>query len=217
MVEKAKGGRIEDVYFNHGRSVAAKTTTPAVARTTAVSKGQQRSKAAREKSSGELVVWAASGTPRLAYDVLTTGTLADQTPSRLHTIVDATSGAVITSYDEVVTGTGNSQYSGQVTLNTTLSGSTCRLRDTLGNYTTDLNGGTSGTGTQFTDADNVWGNGSTTSRQTAGVDAQYGRRRRTPTTARCSAGPESGTPGWGRAAGCTTATPTTTPSGTAPR
>jgi len=177
VVEKAKGGRIEDVTFNNGKSVAAATTTPAVARTTAVSTGQQRSRAAREKSTGELVVWAASGRPRLAYDVLTTGTLADQTPSRLHTIVDARSGAVITSYDEVVKGTGNSQYSGTVTLNTTLSGSTWQLRDTLGNYTTDLNGATSGTGTQFTDADNIWGNGGVTSRQTAGVDAQYGAEK----------------------------------------
>jgi Zn-dependent metalloprotease len=177
VVEKAKGGRIEDVQFNNGRSVAAATTTPAVARTAAVSTGQQRSRASRETSRGELVVWAATGTPRLAYDVLTTGTLADQTPSRLHTIVDATTGAVITSFDEVVKGTGNSQYSGTVTLNTTLSGSTWQLRDTIGNYTTDLNGATSGTGTQFTDADNVWGNGSTTSRQTAGVDAQYGAEK----------------------------------------
>ncbi|HET7820720.1 MAG TPA: M4 family metallopeptidase [Ornithinibacter sp.] len=177
VVEKEKGGRIEDVRFNNGKSVAASTTTPSVTKTTAVSKGQQRSKASGEKSVGELVVWASSGSPRLAYDVLTTGTLADQTPSRLHTIVDAESGAVITSYDEVVKGTGNSQYSGTVTLNTTLSGSTWQLRDTLGNYTTDLNGATSGTGTQFTDADNTWGNGSTTSRQTAGVDAQYGAEK----------------------------------------
>ena len=177
VVEKERGGRIEDVRFNNGRSVAAATTTPSVTRTTAVSTGQQRSTASGEKSTGELVVWAASGSPRLAYDVLTTGTLADQTPSRLHTIVDAESGAVITSYDEVVKGTGNSQYSGTVTLNTTLSGSTWQLRDTRGNHTTDLNGATSGTGTQFTDADNTWGNGSTTSRQTAGVDAQYGAEK----------------------------------------
>ena len=177
VVEKEKGGRIEDVHFNNGKSVAADTTTPTVTKSTAMSKGQQRSKAAGEQSTGELVVWASTGSPRLAYDVLTTGTSADQTPSRLHTIVDAESGAVITSYDEVVTGTGNSQYSGSVTLNTTLSGSTWQLRDTLGNYTTDLNGATSGTGAQFTDADNTWGNGSTTSRQTAGVDAQYGAEK----------------------------------------
>ena len=34
---------------------------------------------------------------RLAYDVVTEGVKADQTPSRLHTIVDAKSGAVLTS------------------------------------------------------------------------------------------------------------------------
>ncbi|WP_377644290.1 M4 family metallopeptidase [Oryzobacter terrae] len=178
VVEKSKGGDVETVRYNANRKdVAARTTTPGVAKQDAVATGEKRSSARGEKSEGELVVWAGSGTPRLAYDVLTTGTLADQTPSRLHTLVDADTGEVITSYDEVVKGTGNSQYSGQVTINTIQSGSTWQLRDSLGNYTTDLNGATSGTGTQFTDADNIWGNGSTTSRQTAGVDAQYGAEK----------------------------------------
>ncbi|WP_310530274.1 M4 family metallopeptidase, partial [Nocardioides sp.] len=92
-------------------------------------------------------------------------------------IVDADTGEVITSFDEVVKGTGNSQYSGSVTLGSTQSGTNWLLKDTIGNYTTDLNGATSGTGTQFTDADNIWGNGSSTSRQTAGVDAQYGAEK----------------------------------------
>ena len=34
--------------------------------------------------------------PRLAYEVVTTGVKADQTPSRLHTIVDADTGATLT-------------------------------------------------------------------------------------------------------------------------
>jgi Zn-dependent metalloprotease len=177
VVEKEKGGRIEDVRFNNRKDVAVASTEPTVARSTAVAKGQQQSAATGKRSTGELVVWAGSGSPRLAYDVLTTGTRADQTPSRLHTLVDARSGEVITSYDEVVNGTGNSQYSGTVTLTTTLSGSTWLLKDSIGNYTTDLGGATSGTGTQFTDADNTWGNGTTSSRQTAGVDAQYGAEK----------------------------------------
>ncbi|WP_392544660.1 M4 family metallopeptidase [Oryzobacter telluris] len=178
VVEKSKSGDVEQVRYNADRKdVSAKTTSPGVAKQEAVATGEKRSNAKGEKSEGELVVWAGTGTPRLAYDVLTTGTLADQTPSRLHTIVDADTGEVITSFDEVVKGTGNSQYSGSVTLNSTQSGSTWLLKDTLGNYTTDLNGATSGTGTQFTDADNIWGNGSTTSRQTAGVDAQYGAEK----------------------------------------
>ena len=53
---------------------------------------------------------------------LTVGTKADQTPSRLHTVVDASTGATLDSWDEVVEGTGNSMYSGTVTLGTTLVG-----------------------------------------------------------------------------------------------
>ena len=178
VVEKSKSGDVEKVRYNANRKdVAAKDTSARVAKADAVATGEKKSSARGEKSQGELVVWAGSGTPRLAYDVLTTGTLGDQTPSRLHTIVDADTGEVITTFDEVVKGTGNSQYSGSVTLNTIQSGGTWQLRDSLGNYTTDLNGGTSGTGTQFTDADNIWGNGSTSSRQTAGVDAQYGAEK----------------------------------------
>ncbi|GGL30013.1 M4 family metallopeptidase [Phycicoccus endophyticus] len=177
VLEKSPAGALRQVRFNAGhRGVGAATTTPKVARSAAESAAQQRSKATAEKSRGELVVWAGSGTPRLAYDVVTTGVKADQTPSRLHTIVDAGSGAVVTSWDEIVTGTGNSMYSGTVTLHTVQSGSTWQLKDSHGNYTTDLNGSTSSTasGTLFTDADNVWGTGSASSRQTAGVDAQYG-------------------------------------------
>jgi Zn-dependent metalloprotease len=180
VVEKSKAGSVEGVRYNANRkSVAARTTKAKVARTTAVAKGTERSKAAGEKSQGELVVWAGSGTPRLAYDVVTTGVKADQTPSRLHTVVDADSGAVISSWDEIVNGTGSSMYSGTVTLNTVQSGSTWQLKDSIGNYTTDLNGSTSSTaaGTLFTDADDVWGTGAPSNRQTAGVDAQYGAEK----------------------------------------
>jgi hypothetical protein len=109
--------------------------------------------------------------------VVTEGVKDDQTPSRLHSIVDARSGAVIASWDEVKNGTGNSMYSGSVTLNSIQSGSSWLLKDSVGTYTTDLGGATSGSGTQFTDADNIWGSGSSSSRQTAAVDAQYGAER----------------------------------------
>ncbi|MBM6402022.1 M4 family metallopeptidase [Phycicoccus sonneratiae] len=180
VVEKSKAGAVESVRYNANRKdVSAPSTTPKVAKSSAVAAGAERSRATGEKSQGELVVWAGSGSPRLAYDVVTTGVKADQTPSRLHTVVDASSGAVISSWDEIVNGTGNSMYSGTVTLNTTQSGSTWQLKDSIGNYTTDLNGSTSSTaaGTLFTDADNVWGTGAASSRQTAGVDAQYGAEK----------------------------------------
>ena len=52
--------------------------------------------------------------------------------------------------------------------------SRCRTTTRGGGYTTDLGGRQSGSGTIFSDADNTWGNGATSDRATAGVDAHYG-------------------------------------------
>ena len=166
-------GAVTDVHYNRAKDIA-------VARRSAdVSAGAARATAAaatgqRGQSATELVVYAVEGTPRLAWEVRTDGIQADQTPSRRATYVDASTGELIESIEQIVTGTGNSQYSGTVTLATISSGGVFQLKDAHGNYATDLNGATSGTGTLFTDADDVWGNGSTSNRQTAGVDAEYG-------------------------------------------
>ena len=177
VLDKTSSGALRTVRWNATGKVAVSSTTPTVSESAAEASGSRRAGYAARTNNGDLVVWAGSGSPRLAWDVLTEGFRADQTPSRLHTVVDARTGAVITSWDEIENGSGNSMYSGTVTLNTTLSGSSYLLKDSVGNYTTDLNGATSGTGTQFTDADDVWGNGSTSSRQTAAVDAEYGAEK----------------------------------------
>jgi hypothetical protein len=70
-------------------------------------------------SKGEMVVYAGGATPQLAYDVLTQGVKADQTPSRLHTIVDANTGATLSTWDEIETGTGHGIFVGAVPLGTT--------------------------------------------------------------------------------------------------
>ncbi|XAN46173.1 M4 family metallopeptidase [Micromonospora oryzae] len=126
----------------------------------------------------ELFVDASSGTGRLAWETVVTGWAPDgQTPSKLHVISDALTGARIGSFDEVesVVGTGNSIYAGPVSIDTTLSGSTYNMIDpTRGNgRTCDMNNGTS-TCTTFTDADNVWGTGAASNRQSAAVDAHFG-------------------------------------------
>lgn len=179
VLEKSKSGAKRDVHFNASGKAAVASTSPKKSSADASSvatKEARRSAPARAKDS-ELVVWAGGTTPQLAWEVVTEGIKADQTPSRLHTLVDADSGAILQTWDEVKEGSGSSMYSGTVSLNTTQSGSSWLLKDSLGNYTTDLNGSTSGNGTQFTDADNAWGNGSSTSRQTAAVDAQYGAEK----------------------------------------
>ncbi|MGK5518411.1 M4 family metallopeptidase [Micromonospora sp. URMC 107] len=146
-------------------------------------------KAARAQFSGtltavgapELFVDASSGKGRLAWETVVTGWHPDgQTPSKFHVVTDAVTGRTIGSYDEIeaVAGTGNSVYSGTVTVDTTLSGSTYQMIDPLrGNGSTcDMNNGTS-TCTTFTDADNTWGTGATSNRQSAAVDAHYGAAR----------------------------------------
>ncbi|WP_327309199.1 M4 family metallopeptidase [Streptomyces sp. NBC_01298] len=123
------------------------------------------------------VVWAATGKPVFAYESVLTGTRTDGTPSERHVITDAASGAELYSYEAIETGTGASEYSGGVTLGTTLSGSSYSLTDAArgGHKTYDLNGATStATGTLFTDADDKWGDGTPSNRQTAAVDAHYG-------------------------------------------
>ncbi len=126
---------------------------------------------------GELVVYAGGATPRLAYEDVVSSVKADQTPSVLHTVRDANSGRVLTSWDEVKNGTGTGIFVGPVSIGTTLTSGVYQLRDSRGNYTTDLKNRTSGTGTTFTDADDNWGNGSTSDRASAGVDAHYGAEK----------------------------------------
>ena len=114
-----------------------------------------------------------------------------QTPSRLHVITDASTGAVIGSFDEIetVAGTGNSIYSGTVTIDTTLSGSTYQMIDpSHGNgRTCDMNNGTS-TCTTFTDADNVWGTGRQLQPAVRRASTRTSARRRRSTTSRtCTA------------------------------
>ncbi|MGC5004656.1 M4 family metallopeptidase [Streptomyces sp. DT203] len=131
---------------------------------------------AAAKSGARKVIWAVTGKPALAYENVVTGTQADGTPSERHVITDAASGKELYSYEAIDTGSGTSQYSGTVALGTSASGSGYNLTDAGrgGHNTYDLNGGTSGTGTLFTDADDIWGNGLATNRQTAAVDAHYG-------------------------------------------
>ena len=141
------------------------------------------------QSDPALVVDAATGSPRLAWEVLTGGTQEDGTPSRLATYVDARTGKVLRTEQQIQTadGSGQSLYSGTVPLRTTAISGGFQLKDaTRGNtYTTDMNNKTDSfacqvfgsgcsKGTTFTDADNLWGNGSGSNRQSAGVDAQYG-------------------------------------------
>ena len=178
VVHSTKGGG----YRSVSATLAAPprlAITPALSATLAADAAVTASPATnRTPSAPKLVVFARSGAPRLAYTVLVTGTQRDGTPSERTVVLDATTGRVLDSAEgiETATGSGKGFFNGTVTLETTPISGGYSLKDpSRGNqYTIDMKNRTSGGGTLFTDADNLWGDGSLANRQTTAVDAQYG-------------------------------------------
>ncbi|MFG2603145.1 M4 family metallopeptidase [Streptomyces sp. NPDC048514] len=184
IVHTAKSGRTEGVT-KANKAVLKASLKPQVsaakAEKQAVSAARTLGSAKTTADGARKVIWAGSGKPVLAYETVVGGLQDDGTPNQLHVVTDAATGKKLFEYQgiENATGTGKSLYSGTVGLNTNLSGSTFQLYDTSrgGHKTYNLARGTSGTGTLFTDADNVWGTGAASSSptdQTAAADATYG-------------------------------------------
>jgi zinc metalloprotease ZmpA len=151
------------------------STTPSVS---AASASAAAAKATHETVQGApaLVVETRTGTPRLAWQVQTSGRQADGTPSLKAVTVDASNATVLLAAEQVATllapadaakaqrsgghktpggtavtpkvaGDGRSLYSGTVPLQTTQSGSTYQLKDpTRGNTYTVNLNGGSGSG-----------------------------------------------------------------------
>lgn len=101
--------------------------------------------------------------------------------------VEANNGSVVWHYDnlqhQISTGWGYSLYSGTVSFRTYRLYTAYYLQDNTKcvscpyqpSWTSDMRNATgTGNGNYFIDADNVWGNGSTSNPQTAGVDAHFG-------------------------------------------
>ncbi|MEU6292798.1 M4 family metallopeptidase [Streptomyces sp. NPDC046988] len=184
VVHRSESGAAEGVTRATKAAVKVATVTPKV---DAAKAERQALSAAEDAGSSKTaadsaprkVIWAATGKPVLAYETVVGGLQDDGTPNELHVITDAATGAKLYEYQGIETGSGKSLYSGEVTLGTTKSGSSYQLYDTGrgGHKTYNLNRGTSGTGTLFTDADDAWGTGTASADakdQTAAVDAAYG-------------------------------------------
>ncbi|MGW5846579.1 M4 family metallopeptidase [Streptomyces sp. NPDC055254] len=153
------------------------SVTPAAAESQAVAAaGAEGSKELKASKNARKVIWAADGVPVLAFETVVGGLQHDGTPNELHVVTNAKTGAKITEWQAVETGTGNTMYSGQVTLGTSQSGSNWTLTDAArgAHKTYNLNRGTSGTGTLFSGPDDTWGNGLPANLETAGADAHYG-------------------------------------------
>ncbi|SEE54468.1 M4 family metallopeptidase [Streptomyces sp. Ag109_O5-10] len=182
IVDTAKSGATERVVKANNATLKVADFTPAKsaasAEKTALATAKTLGSTKSAADGARKVIWAGSGTPVLAYETVVGGFQDDGTPNQLHVITDAATGKKLFEYQgiENVTGTGNTQYSGTVSLSTTQSGSTYTLTDgdRGGHKTYNLNHGTSGTGTLFSQSSNTWGNGTTSNAATAGADAHYG-------------------------------------------
>ncbi|MGQ4437333.1 M4 family metallopeptidase [Streptomyces sp. SAS_260] len=185
VVHTAPSGRTEGVTKAHQAAIKVATVTPKISTAKAEKQALTAAKAAgSDKTAADgarKVIWAGGATPVLAYETVVGGLQDDGTPNQLHVITDAATGKKLFEYQgiENATGTGKTLYSGTVSLDTTLSGTTYSLTDATrgGHKTYNLKHGTSGTGTLFTQTTNTWGTGtasSSTTDVTAAADAAYG-------------------------------------------
>ncbi|SFG88905.1 M4 family metallopeptidase [Streptomyces mirabilis] len=185
VVHESKAGKTEGVTKAVQTAIKVASLKPQVTTAKAEKQALTAAKAAgSEKTTADRaprkVIWAATGKPTLAYETVIGGLQDDGTPNELHVITDAATGKKLYEYQGIETGTGKTLYSGTVSLNTTLSGSTYQLTDgTRGGHKTYNKSHTtsSSAGTLFTDADDTWGTGaasSSTTDQTAAADAAYG-------------------------------------------
>ncbi|MFK0237405.1 M4 family metallopeptidase [Streptomyces vinaceus] len=169
-VSKASNAQLQGV------STEAPADAPAAATAKALDAAKAAGSKADKADSARKIVWMANGVPTLAYETVVGGLQDDGTPNQLHVITDAKTGATLHQWQGIETGVGNTHYSGQVTLGTSQSGSTFTMNDAArgGHKTYNLNHGTSGTGSLFTQSTDTWGNGANSNAATAGADAAYG-------------------------------------------
>ncbi|MGW2997755.1 M4 family metallopeptidase, partial [Streptomyces sp. NPDC001193] len=170
-VSKASEAKLQGV------STSAPADAPAAASAKALDAAKAAgSKADKADAAPRKIVWMANGVPTLAYETVIGGLQDDGTPNQLHVVTDAKTGAKLHQWQGIETGVGNTHYSGQVTLGTSKSGANFTLNDAGrgGHKTYNLNHGTSGTGSLFSQSTDTWGNGANSNAATAGADAAYG-------------------------------------------
>lgn len=203
LVVHTKNGAFAGANLTIARPISVGTTPTITADTAIVNAGATFGTGFNGIPSAKLAVYTHRTTQALVYDVLYTGTKKDGTPTRMHYVVDATNGKILSSWDSIETGVtpgggtspgtgippmgrnivpsvgiGHSLFAGDVTLYTGLNTMThlYELRDPTrgGTYITDLANQFRGNGTLVVDGDDKFGNGLTTDRVSTAVDAAYG-------------------------------------------
>ncbi|MGO4599986.1 M4 family metallopeptidase [Terrabacter sp. 2RAF25] len=161
-------------------AVRVASTTPIVAGAAAAQTAARTADFTVNTSMPTLAVYAINGPARLVWKTQVDGLGAHHEPAGKVVFVDARSGDVVDGWatEQTDTGSGQSLYLGTVPVEATLSGGSFQLIDGTrgGARTEDANNAatTTTSGTLYTDADNAWGTGSNSNRQTAAVDAAFG-------------------------------------------
>ncbi|MER6029507.1 M4 family metallopeptidase [Streptomyces sp. NPDC001851] len=181
VVHTAESGRTEGVTRATTQKLKLASLKPQITAARAEKQALGLAKAAGSAKTAadqapRKVIWAVSGKPVLAYETVVGGLQDDGTPNQLHVITDAATGKKLFQYQGIETGVGNTHYSGKVDLSTAQSGSSYTLTDASrgGHKTYDLNHGSSGTGTLFSQSSDTWGDGTVSNAATAAADAHYG-------------------------------------------
>ncbi|MFI1714897.1 M4 family metallopeptidase [Streptomyces litmocidini] len=187
VVHLTADGTITGSDLAHQGAIRIADTTPKLTAADASAAAVKHAKHVRNaKTKGSdgstLMVYAVGKVPVLAYRSTVTGAGEAGPATRQAVIVDASSGAALDQYElhQNITGTGNGVTVGQVSIETTQSGSGYTLTDAAhgGTIVYDSYNSPQSNPRQnartFSKTTNSWGNGTTSSRESAAVDASYG-------------------------------------------
>jgi Zn-dependent metalloprotease len=150
-------------------------TRPEVTAKAAETTSRARLASVDKVESSRLVVRLKDDKPVLAWETVLAGRTRTA-PSRLHVYVDARTGSVVDTHDEVVAGTGNSKWNGPgpVSIDTTSSAGSYSLRDP---NRPGLSCADYSTGSVFTKSSDSWGTGNPTSKETGCVDLMFAAQK----------------------------------------
>ncbi|MFC8508878.1 M4 family metallopeptidase [Streptomyces sp. NPDC057411] len=186
VVHLTEDGTINGSDLAHQGAIRVAGTTPKLTAAGASAAAVRHARHVRNAKAGSkdstLVVYAVGKIPVLAYRATVTGEGEAGPASRQAVIVDATSGVPLDQYElhQSITGTGNGVTAGQVSIETTQSGSGYTLTDAAhgGTIVYDSYNSPQSNPRQnartFSKTTNSWGNGTSSSRESAAVDASYG-------------------------------------------
>jgi Zn-dependent metalloprotease len=171
VVVTDENGAVKDTSVAQTVAIPDLSTTAGISAAAAKATATKQLKTVSSSTQPTLAVYALSSKPTLAWESRVTG-FDGQEPSSLSVYVDAKTGKVLGTKEHVMAGDGTAAYSGPnpVHLDTTLTGSTYSLKDTV---LTNLSCQDAANNTTFSGPDDLWGNGNATSRETGCVDALY--------------------------------------------